>query len=37
MRELTAKEQKDLVKMYKQVEKDFEEFPEIKTTEDLFC
>lgn len=36
MRELTAKEQKDLVKMYKQVEKDFEEFPEIKTTEDLF-
>lgn len=36
MEKLTAEEEQALVKMYKQVEKDFEEFPEIKTTEDLF-
>lgn len=36
MEKLTVEEEQALVKMYKQVEKDFEEFPEIKTTEDLF-
>lgn len=36
MRKLTPAEEEKLVKMYKQVEKDFESFPEIKTTEDLF-
>lgn len=36
MEKLTVEEEQVLVKMYKQVEKDFEEFPEIKTTEDLF-
>lgn len=36
MEKLTIEEEQALVKMYKQVEKDFEEFPEIKTTEDLF-
>lgn len=36
MRELTTKEQKDLVKMYRDVEKDLEPFPYLKTTEDFF-
>jgi len=36
MEKLTVEEEQALVKMYRQVEKDFEEFPEIKTTEDLF-
>ncbi len=36
MEKLTQEEEQVLVKMYKAVEKDFEEFPEIKTTEDLF-
>ena len=36
MRKLTAVEEQELIKMYKQVEKDFESFTEIKTTEDLF-
>lgn len=36
MRELTTKEQKDLVKMYREVEKDLESFPHLKTTEDFF-
>lgn len=36
MKKLTQEEEQALVKMYKQVEKDFEQFPEIKTTEDLF-
>lgn len=36
MRKLTPAEEEKLIKMYKQVEKDFESFPEIKTTEDLF-
>ena len=36
MEKLTVEEEQALVKMYQQVEKDFEEFPEIKTTEDLF-
>lgn len=36
MRKLTAVEEQELIKMYKQVEKGFESFTEIKTTEDLF-
>ena len=36
MEKLTVEEDQALVKMYRDVEKDFEEFPEIKRTEDLF-
>lgn len=36
MRKLTAVEEQELTKMYKQVQQDFKSFPEIKTTEDLF-
>lgn len=35
MRKLTAVEEQELIKMYKQVEKGFESFTEIKTTEDV--
>lgn len=37
LRKLTYEEEQELIKMYKKVEEDFEKFPEIKTTEDLFC
>ncbi len=36
MERLTKEEEQELIRMYEQVERDFEEFPEIKTTEDLF-
>lgn len=36
LRKLTYEEEQELIKMYKKVEEDFEKFPEIKTTEDLF-
>lgn len=36
MRKLTKEEEQELVQMYKEVEKDFAEFPHIKTSEDLF-
>ena len=36
LRKLTYEEEQELIKMYKIVEEDFEKFPEIKTTEDLF-
>ena len=36
MRALTNEEQQELITMYQNVVKDFEDFPFIQTTEDLF-